>query len=264
VVEKAHRSAPFNHQNGGSGAAGRSLRAVPSEDPAELSFYDVVTTTRAIRRYLPDPIPEDDLAAIMFAASRAPSGSNRQQFRFLVLRDGPKATKARELLGRSFQSVWAAKRASDGYDEGTGADPNSPKARMAATMQHYVDHVGESPVVILACYRRWRDAHPSEGASIYPACQNLLLTARSLGYGGVLTMWHQLIEGELKAILDIPDDVVIGTVITLGKPVGHHGPVRRRPLEELVYEDGWNEPAPWAIDPPGTRHTGAGPPQDRR
>lgn len=232
---------------------------MPSEDPAELSFFDVVTTTRAIRRYLPDPVPEADLAKILFAATRAPSGSNRQPFRFLVLRDGPKARGARRLLGESFRSLWAAKRASDGYDEGSGADPSSPKGRMAATMQHYVDHVDEAPVIVLACYRRWRDPTPTEGASLYPACQNLLLTARALGYGGVLTIWHQFVEAELKAALAIPDDIVIGATITLGRPAGHHGPVRRRPLEELVYEDGWDEAAPWALDPPGTRHTQAGP-----
>jgi nitroreductase len=226
-----------------------------------LSFFDVVTTARAIRRYRADPIPEADLAKILFAATRAPSGSNRQPFRFLVLRDGEKATAARHLLGESFRSLWSAKRAGDGYDEGSGADPSSPKARMAATMQHYVDHVDEAPVIVLACYRRWRDAHPTEGASLYPACQNLLLAARALGYGGVLTIWHQFVESELKATLDIPDDVIIGATITLGRPAGNHGPVRRRPLGELVYEDSWEAPAPWAVDPPGTRHTSAGPPR---
>jgi nitroreductase len=227
-----------------------------------LSFDEVVTTTRAIRRYRDQPIPEADLARMLFAATRAPSGSNRQPFRFLVLRNGPHATEARRLLGESFRAFWADKRAADGYDRGSGADPSSPKARMAATMQHYVDHVQEAPAIVLACYRRWRDVvHPTEGASVYPACQNLLLAARSLGYGGVMTIWHQFLEADLKAALAIPDDVQIAATITLGRPAGHHGPVRRRPLSELVFEDAWDQPAPWAVDPPGTRHTSAGPPR---
>jgi nitroreductase len=232
-----------------------------TDAPDDLSFFDVVTTTRAIRRYRDEPIPETDLARILFTATRAPSGSNRQPFRFLVLRDGPRAQEARRLLGESFRSLWTAKRATDGYDAGSGVDPSSPKARMAATMQHYVDHVQYAPVIVLACYRRWRDAHPTEGASIYPACQNLLLSARALGYGGVMTIWHQYVEADLKAALAIPDDVQIGATITLGRPAGSHGPVRRRPLGELVFEDGWDERAPWAVDPPGTRHTSAGPPR---
>ncbi|MEZ5255891.1 MAG: nitroreductase family protein [Ilumatobacteraceae bacterium] len=51
-------------------------------------------TTRAIRRYTADPIPDGDLRDILFAATRAPSGSNRQPFRFLVLTDGPTAAAA--------------------------------------------------------------------------------------------------------------------------------------------------------------------------
>lgn len=223
----------------------------------DLSFFDVVTTTRAIRRYRPDPVAEDDLATMLYAATRAPSGSNRQPFRFLVLRDGPGGRAARTLLGESFRSMWAAKRAADGYDAGSGTDASSPKGRMAATMQHFVDHLEDVPVVVLACYRRHRPAHPTEGASIYPACQNLLLAARALGYGGVMTIWHGAVEDELRELLGIPDDVVVGATITLGRPAGHHGPVRRRPLSELVYEDRWDEAAPWAVDPPDRIRTGA-------
>lgn len=220
-----------------------------------------LATTRAIRRYRDEPVPEDDLAQILWHATRAPSGSNRQPFRFLVLRDGPRATEARALLGDSFRRLWAAKRASDGYDEGSGTEADTPKARMAATMQHFVDTFESTPVVVLACVRRHRDPGPTEGASVYPACQNLLLAARALGYGGVLTMWHEHVEDELRRVLGIPDEAGISATITLGRPVGGHGPVRRRPVGELVYEDGWDQPAPWATDPPGTRFTSAGPPR---
>ena len=150
---------------------------------------------------------------MLFAATRAPSGSNRQPFRFLVLRDGPGATEARRILGESFRSMWAAKREADGYDAGSGAEADTPKARMAATMQHFVDHVEDVPVVVLACYRRHRAPHPNEGASVYPACQNLLLAARALGYGGVLTIWHAAVEAEVAAALGIPDDVVIAAEV---------------------------------------------------
>ena len=150
----------------------------------------------------------------------------------------------------------------DGYEAGSGADPDSPKARMAATMQHFVDHVrGRRPVVVLACYGRHRAANPTEGASVYPACQNLLLAARALGYGGVMTIWHALVEDDLRAAVGIPDDIAIAATICLGRPVGGHGPVRRRPCSELVFDDRWDEPAPWVDDPPGTRFTSAGPPR---
>ena len=226
-----------------------------------VDLLEGIATTRAIRRYTAEPVSEADLAAILFAASRAPSGSNRQLFRFLVLRHGPRAAQARVLLARAARQMWGEKRASDGYDSGSGAVDDSPKARMARTMQHYTDHIAEAPVVVLACLIRNRAPHPQEGASIYPACQNILLAARALGLGGVMTGLHMFVEDELRETLGIPaaPEVGIAATITLGHPQGAHGPVRRRPLRELVYEDGWEEPAPWATDPPGTRFTAAGP-----
>src|SRR6185312_11202493 len=96
------------------------------------SLLEGLATTRAIRRYTADPVPESDLATILWHAGRAPSGSNRQPFRFLVLRDGPRARRARALLGESFRAAWAEKIRRDGYTAGSGVDPSSPKARMAA------------------------------------------------------------------------------------------------------------------------------------
>lgn len=225
-------------------------------------LLDLVATTRAIRRFRPGvPIPEADLARMFFAASRAPSGSNRQPFRFLVLRDGESAVRAKALLGDAFRREWSRKRGEDGFDRGSGADPSSPKARAAAAMQHFVDHFEETPVIVLACLRRYRPANPYEGNSVYPACQNLLLAARALGYGGVMTSWHALVEEELRTVVGIPADVAIHATIPLGVPQGRHGPVRRRPLSELVYEDDWERSAPWAVDPPGTQFTSAGPPR---
>lgn len=199
---------------------------------------------------------------MLFAATRAPSGSNSQPFRFVVLRDGVRAREARTLLGEAFRAMWVAKRQDDAYDRGSGTDPASPKGRMAASMQHFVDHVQDAPVIVLACVFLRHAGQLAEGGSIYPACQNLLLSARALGYGGVMTTFHQPVEAALAEIVDLPDGVTIAATIPLGRPVGHHGAVRRRPLPELVFEDAWGESPSWAVDPPGTRFTG-GPPRDR-
>jgi nitroreductase len=238
-----------------------------STDPAErapISLLEGMATTRAIRRFTAEPVAEEDLASILWHATRAPSGSNRQPFRFLVLRDGPRATEAKALLGTAFRAGWQSKRASDGYDSGSGTADDSPKARMARTMQRFVDEFERTPVVIFGCLEGGHGGHSDSGSNIYPACQNLLLAARALGYGGVLTMWHGMVEADLRRLLDIPDDVAISATIALGRPEGKHGPVRRRPLGELVHEDRWGQPAPWAVDPEGTRFTSAGPPKPRQ
>ena len=224
-----------------------------------ISAIEVLSSTRAIRRYTNDPIPTDDLNQILWLASRAPSGSNRQPFRFLAITNGEVADKVKSALGESFRQGWAAKLRNDGYQAGSGQDPTSPKSRQAAAMQYYVDHIEKVPFIVFACLVRYREASPYEGASIYPACQNLLLAARSLGYGGALTMWHQGVENQLRELLAIPDNVAISACITLGKPQGSHGPVRRRPISELVFENQWGINPSWAVDPDGTTFTSAGP-----
>ena len=119
-------------------------------------------------------------------------------------------------------------------------------------------------MLILAFLNRFRAPTIIEGASVYPACQNLLLAARSLGYGGVLTGWHGLVETELRKLFDIPEKTAFAATITLGRPQGGHGQVRRRPIGELVYEDDWGVAAPWATDPDGTAFTQAGPPNPEK
>jgi nitroreductase len=231
-----------------------------TSDDTPISLYEGLLTTRAIRRYKDEPVPPEVLRDILFAATRAPSGSNRQPFRFIVLTDGPIATEAKRLIGESARQFWAEKRANDGYDRGSGALEDSPKSRLARTMQDYVDHYESVPVVILPCFVRYREALETDGASIYPACQNLLLAARALGYGGVMTIWNYMVDADLRTLLHIPDEVMIAGTVTIGRPAGSHGPVRRRPLPELVFGDTWGIAPDWAVDPDGAGHTAAGPP----
>jgi nitroreductase len=230
--------------------------------PADtVGLLEGLSTTRAIRRYLDEDIPDEVLRAILFAATRAPTGSNRQPFRFVVLRHGATAAEAKRLLGGAARGAWAAKEAADGYGDGSGGRGNSPKARMARSMREYVERFEQVPVVLLPCLLRYRPPTATEGGSIYPACQNILLAARALDYGGVLTGFHHGVEPELRRLLAIPDDAFIAATITLGRPAGRHGPVRRRPLAEVVFEEEWGHAPHWAVDPPGSRHTAAGPPK---
>jgi nitroreductase len=221
----------------------------PISDPGgthEVGLLAGIATTRAIRRYRDEPIPDADLATILWHAGRAPSGSNRQPFRFLVLRDGERAIAAKRLLGDAFRAGWAAKRHADGYRP----------SRFADSMQQYVDRFESTPVVVLVCLDRYRGPSPYEGASVYPACQNLLLAARALGYGGALTMWHLGVEQQLRGLLDIPEGVALSACITLGRPEGGHGTVRRRPIGEVTFDDRWGAPATWLADDPAERPPG--------
>ncbi len=210
----------------------------------DIGLLEAMATTRAIRRYTADPIPDEDLAEILWYAQRAPSGTNRQKFRFITLRrDDPVAQPARELLTSSFRTGWVAKRAD--LDRDGEPEDGSPRFRMQAAMQHYVDHIDTVPVVVLVGLERYRPPNPAEGASVYPACQNLLLAARALGYGGVMTGWHAAVEAELREVIGLPDGVALCATITLGVPAGRHGPLRRKPLRSLVHDGVWGREADW-------------------
>jgi nitroreductase len=216
---------------------------------------DVIATTRSIRRYLDRPVEPAVLSEILFAASRAPSGSNRQLARFLILGATPEAREARLLIAGNARATWAAKAERDAYDLGAAA---SPKERLARTMREYVEGLADVPVLLLACLIRPGAPASDEGASVYPACQNLLLAARALGLGGVLTRWHRGVELQLADLLGIPAGVAIHATISLGYPAGRHGPVRRIPLRDAVFEGRWGRPAEWISEPAGTRHAGSG------
>jgi nitroreductase len=172
----------------------------------------------------------------------------------MVLRDGPRARQARAALGRSFRQSWEEMRVRTGYDR---ARPGSRAARVGAAMDAFVDQVATAPVIVLAVAKPGRRGHwvITDGGSIYPALQNLLLAARALGYGGVVSMWHQAVAGELQEILSIPPEYSILATVPLGRPQGRHGPVRRLPLPEVVFEEAWGQPPGWAADPPGSRFT---------
>ena len=219
-----------------------------------------LATTRTIRRYHFDPIPEEDLNTILWSATRAPSGTNRQPFRFLVLQNGERARKAKAILGEAFRQGWARKSSEEGWHIDTEKRGDTRRERTQQAIQFFVDHFERIPVVVLPLFVRYRELLHAEGASIFPACQNLHLAARALGYGTCFSGWHEPVKSELRELLEIPDHVEISLTITLGRPRGSHGPVRRRPMSELVFEESWEQPAPWAQDPPGTRFTRGGPP----
>ena len=225
----------------------------PDRDRLAGAVLEAISTTRSIHRYLPDAVPEDDLAQILYAASRAPSGANAQPARWLVLRGGEPAGAARHMLGESFRAAWADKARRERWWEQGPDDRGTRRLRTARSMQRFVDSFEAIPVIVLACLLRDRPRYEAEGASIYPGCQNLLLAARSLGYGGTMSTWHTGCEPALRSLLGVPDEVFIAATIALGRPAGAHGPLRRLPIGAVVFDGAWGRSADWVTDPVDAR-----------
>jgi nitroreductase len=201
-------------------------------------LFEIMATTRSMRRLKPDPIPAGLVRKILEAGVSAPSGGNMQRWRFLVVRDpGVKQT-----VGAYYKRAWD-EVVSPRYRAGTPAPGTSPErfARMLDAAQHLADHIHEAPVWIVPCLE---GASPSRtaGSSIYPAVQNMLLAARALGLGATLTTLYLSFEKELEAALGLPPDMHTYALLPIGYPIGRFGPVRRIPLAEVVYEDRWGQP----------------------
>jgi nitroreductase len=179
---------------------------------------------RAVRTFTAEPIPEDLLLAILDAATRAPSGSNTQPWRFLVIRD--RAVK--EALSLEYELAQAERA-------GRPA-PTAEQARAGLLAQ--------APVLVVPCVRvpgRTGAAGFQTGASIYPACQNLMLAARAAGIGSVLTTTHRIRREQVHALLGIPATYESAAIIPLGWPDRAYGPNHRSPVAEVVCWDHWSE-----------------------
>jgi nitroreductase len=204
-----------------------------------MDFFDVVTTQRAMRRLKPDPIPEAVLRQILDAALCAPSGGNRQGWSFVVVRDAVRRAR----LGALYREAWGELMKVPYYASAAAAPPESPAGRMLASARHLSEHLGEAPVLILACIALDPDtkANLTTGASIYPAVQNLMLAARALGIGSCLTTIHRFRDAQVKELLGIPADVETAALIPLGYPLGTFGRPPRRPLAEVAFADRWGQ-----------------------
>src|SRR5262249_620582 len=169
-----------------------------------MDFFDVVTTQRAMRRLKTDSIAEDVLQKIMDAAICAPSGGNRPNWSFVVVRDPAKRTR----LGELYREAWGELMKVPYYAGASKEPADSPAGKMLASARHLGEHLGEAPVIVIACVSLDPGVKASltSGASIYPAVQNLMLAARALGIGSCITTIHRSRAAQVKEARAIPRD----------------------------------------------------------
>jgi nitroreductase len=204
------------------------------------TLLEAIRTTRSLRRFRPDPIPDEVLRELLEAATSAPSGGNSQSWRFVIIRD----PEMRRRVGALYKEGW------DEYAPPSRlagiTDPR--ERRRVESAYHLGAHMGdEAPVLVLFCAPRPASvasafAARTGGASVYPAVQNLLLAARARGIGGCLTTIHLYREAQVKAAVGIPDDVDTYALVPLGYPRDNFGPLRRKPVEEVSFLDRWGAP----------------------
>lgn len=215
---------------------------------AEIGIYEAMSTLRAVRRLKPDPIPDAVLHRVFEAATWAPTGGNAQPWRIVAVKDPAR----KETLGALYTERWNL--FSKKYRRGMAAMEEEARKRLERTIaagDYMAAHFGEIPVIAIFCFNPEQMAitdaeldRPSVvgGGSVYTAVENLMLACRAEGLGCVLTTLLCECEGEVSELLSIPKPWGTAAAIPIGYPVGKgHGPLIRRPVEELVFVDKWGQ-----------------------
>lgn len=197
-----------------------------------MDVFEAMGTARAMRWYREDPVPDELIERVLWAATRAGSPGNNQCWDFVVVTDA----EQRRRLGEAVEPfAQVAARASE---------PDDPTARRTLHgARHLAGSLADVPVIVVVCGHNVYPAHhPMEHmmwSAVYAASQNLIVAARALGLGAAFTTFHATAPAEFKRILSIPEDRHLGVTIPLGWPAGPEGPVSRRPLEEVVHRERW-------------------------
>jgi len=210
---------------------------MPDPVPEIADLFEIIRTTRSMRRLKSDPVPSELIRKILEAGVCAPSGGNMQRWRFLVIRD----PKVKEKVGALYKRAWD-EQVAPRYRAGEPAPGMSRERflRLLDAAEYLAAHIHEAPVWIVPCLEGGTPMRTS-GSSIYPAVQNMLLAARALGLGATLTTLHLQFEQEAEAALGLPPGVHSYALLPLGYPMGRFGPVRRVPLADVVYEEQWGQ-----------------------
>ena len=196
-----------------------------------MDIYEVLYTTRAMRRLKPDPIPYAAQARILDAAIRAPNIG--QEWRFILVDDPEIKSRFAPLYRQGFESMIG------GVPEVLFADvikTDTPMGRTVRSGLHLVNHFAEVPLLLIGF------GHNRDGAGIYPALWSAMLAARAEGIGSTLTGFLQsYFANEVMEILGVPKDAGwnLNGVVAMGYPTGRWGVGARKPVHEVAARNSW-------------------------
>ena len=195
-----------------------------------MDIYEVLYTTRAMRRLKPEPIPYDVQARILDAAIRAPNIG--QEWRFILVDDA----KIKSQLAPLYLQAWERLFVGFGANLADLLKMDTPIGRMARSGDHLAHHFREVPLVLIG-FGRTR-----EGSGIYPALWSAMLAARAEGIGSTLTgVLQTFFADEVFDILGAPKDAgwFLHGVIPMGYPAGKWGVAPRKPVHEVAARNSW-------------------------
>jgi nitroreductase len=212
----------------------------------DLATVDrLLTTTRAVRRRLDleRPVEAGVIEECIALSQQAPTGSNRQTWRWVVVRDAGVRRKVADIYARGLPAIRG--------DLASRGDVDAQTQRVYDGALWLAEHLAEVPVLVLPCVvgRPPERFAPVLAATVYgsilPAVWSFQLALRSRGLGSTLTTLHLLFEAEMAALLGIPDDVLQVALLPVAYTRGgDFKRAARPPTAEITYWDAWERPLP--------------------
>jgi nitroreductase len=200
----------------------------------EVPLLEGIRTTRAIRRLRPDPVPRALIRKVCEAGTFAPSGGNRQPWSFVAVTEPERRAFVAERYRRAFAAYIAP--ALEAMQR-----PDFPDAqrRTVRSAQHLAEHLHEAPVHLFVA--GWLRRGEPQLQALFPAVQNLLLACRAVGLGASLTTVHRAYGDEIDAFLGLPKERPTCALLPIGWPLGRYGRPPRRPVDECLYWERFEE-----------------------
>jgi nitroreductase len=200
-----------------------------------VDVFEAMGTAVSMRWLRPDPVPDELIERLLWAATRASNPANVQPWAFVVVRDEPTRLHVAELLTDRLGAI---------RQTTSQPPPDDPtQRRMLEGARNLIEHMAEAPVLIFVCgnnvYPPGQPQRHMMYSAVFGAAQNLMVAARALGLGAAFTTFQLGSEEEVKAYLGIPEETQICVTIPVGWPDRPFGKLTRQPLENIVHYDHW-------------------------
>jgi nitroreductase len=210
-------------------------------------------TTFACRAFTADPVPDADLVIILDRARFAASGGNRQGWRVIVVREQATKEALVELslpALRLYVAQVAAGEAPWNTIVPSSVDPATVPEDDRGTLDWFRGIARAPVMLVVGVDLRFVASADSKldrigvisGGSVYPFVQNILLTARSLGYGSALTTFLAAAEPAAQALLGMPPHVAVAALVPIGRAERPLTKLRRNPVPAFTFQERWGGP----------------------